>query len=43
MLAWKMAESDTEMADMARRENEDETKEEHLVVPMIEGKPFQCT
>jgi len=35
-LVWKIAESDTEMADMVRRENEAETKEEHLVVPMIE-------
>ena len=44
-LAWKTAESDIEMADMARRETEDETKEEHLAVtvaPMLEGKLFCC-
>jgi hypothetical protein len=40
-----MAKSDTKMADMARRETEDETKEECLVVtmvPMTEDKLFWC-
>jgi len=44
-LAWKTAESDTEMGDMARRETEDERKEERLVAtvaPMTEGKQFCC-
>jgi hypothetical protein len=44
-LAWKTAESDTEIADMARKETEDETKEECLAVtvsPTTEGKPFCC-
>ena len=44
-LAWKTAESDTEMGDMARRETEDERKEERLVAtvaPMTEGKRFCC-
>ena len=43
--AWKTDESDMEMADMARRETEDETKEECLAVteaPKTEGKPFCC-
>jgi hypothetical protein len=41
--AWKKAESDMVMTNPARRETEDETKEECLVVtvvPMIEGKPL---
>jgi len=39
--AWKMADSDTETTDPARRETEDEIKEEGLaatVAPMTEGK-----
>jgi hypothetical protein len=39
--AWNTAESDTETTDMARREPEDETKEESLAVtvaPKTEGK-----
>jgi len=32
MSAWKTAESDTEMTDMARRETEEETKEKCLAV-----------
>ena len=43
--AWMTDESDTEMADMVRRETEDETKEERLAVtvaPMTEGKLFCC-
>jgi hypothetical protein len=42
MPPWKMAESDTMMTNSARREAEDETKEECLAVtvaPMLEGKP----
>jgi len=41
MSAWKTAESDMVMTNPSRRDNEDETKEECLVVtvvPMIEGK-----
>jgi len=38
--AWKTAESDTETTDMARRETEDETKEECLAEPETEGKPL---
>jgi len=41
--AWKTAESDTVMTNLARRETEDETKEEcsaATMVPMIEGKPL---
>jgi hypothetical protein len=41
--AWKTAESDIETVDTARRETEDETKEECLaakVAPKTEGKPL---
>jgi len=40
--AWKTADSDKEMTDTARRETEDETKEECLaatVAPKTEGEP----
>ena len=40
---WKTTESDTETTDTARRETEDETKEECLeatVAPKTEGKPL---
>jgi len=43
MSAWKTAESDVVMTDSARRETEDETKEECLVVtvaPMLGGRPL---
>jgi len=41
--AWKTAEGDTETTDLARRESEDETKEECLaatLAPKTEGKPL---
>jgi len=41
--AWKTAKSDTVTSNPARRETEDETKEECLeaaVAPMIKGKPL---
>ena len=41
--AWWTAQSDTETADTARRETEDETKEEctaTTAAPMTEGKPL---
>jgi hypothetical protein len=41
--AWKVAESDTEPTDMARRETEDGTKNKSLaatVAPKTEGKPL---
>ena len=41
--AWKTDESDTVMTSPARRNTEDETKEERLaatVAPMTEGKPL---
>jgi len=43
--AWKATESDTVTTNPARRETEDETKEECLaarVAPMTEGKPWFC-
>jgi hypothetical protein len=42
-LAWKMAESDNIMTNQARRETEDETREECVaakVAPMIESNPL---